>query len=91
MATEILGRAQILRVLRATPDRVAAITERLSADRLKAQPQAGEWSMSEVLAHLVLEEEQVLLPRFRRMVAEDSPSFPTSPNFLRSLGELGTK
>ncbi len=84
MTAEIIGRAHILNVLRTTPERAVAIAEGLSADQLRARPQAGEWSMSEVLAHLVLQEEQVLLPRFWRMVAEDSPSFPTSRGVIEA-------
>lgn len=34
--------------------------------------------MAEIIGHLVLTEEKVLLPRFRRMVVEDFPTFESS-------------
>ena len=34
--------------------------------------------MAQVIGHLVLQEEKVLLPRFRRTLAEDVPTFESS-------------
>lgn len=52
MAKEPLGVEQVLALLTATPDRIAAITAPLTADRLHEPPSPGEWSANEVLAHL---------------------------------------
>ncbi len=43
---------QILTVLRETPDRLAALTAVATPAQLRAVPEPGEWSATEVLAHL---------------------------------------
>jgi hypothetical protein len=71
-------RAEVLAVLRATPDRLAAAAAGLPAEALVRRPASGEWSIAEVASHLRLGERDLMLPRFRRMLAEDGPVFPTS-------------
>lgn len=76
MASETgLDRREILPILRTTPDQVARISSTPPPVGLATRPAEGEWSIAEVLAHLVLEEEKVMLPRFRRIMNEDSPLF----------------
>jgi hypothetical protein len=43
---------QVLTVLRETPDRLAALTGTATPAQLRAVSQPGEWSATEVLAHL---------------------------------------
>jgi hypothetical protein len=43
---------QVLTVLRETPDRLAALTDVATPAQLRAVPKPGEWSATEVLAHL---------------------------------------
>ena len=43
---------QVLTILRETPDRLAALTSIATPAQLQAVPQPGEWSATEVLAHL---------------------------------------
>jgi hypothetical protein len=43
---------QILTILRATPDRLATVAASATADQLRMAPEPGEWSATEVLAHL---------------------------------------
>src|ERR1039458_6405084 len=43
---------QILSVLRETPNRLATLTGMATPAHLRAVPQPGKWSVTEVLAHL---------------------------------------
>lgn len=43
---------QILAILRDSPGRLAAMTAGLGKSQLRAAPEPGEWSVTEVLAHL---------------------------------------
>jgi len=71
-------REEILDTLRATPDRVEASARGLSPEQLARRPKEGEWSIGEILRHLLIGERDVILPRLRRMLWEDSPVFPSS-------------
>lgn len=73
-----MTRAEVLAALRATPERVAEATGGLTPAQLRQRPEPGEWSCVEILDHLVLGERDVILPRLRRMRAEDHPAFPSS-------------
>ncbi len=73
-----MTRAEILGVLRSTPNRVTELGRGLSPARLGSRPRAGEWSMAEILSHLLLGERDVILPRFRRMLREAGPVFSSS-------------
>jgi hypothetical protein len=42
---------------------------------LRERPEPGEWSMKEVLAHLMELDSRLFLPRFRLMATEDRPRF----------------
>jgi hypothetical protein len=52
MSGKSLSHEQILTLLRATPPRIAGLTDCLAPDQLLAAPNPGEWSANEVLAHL---------------------------------------
>lgn len=43
---------QILEMLAAAPDRIAALTENLPPEDLQNPPAEGEWSANDILAHL---------------------------------------
>lgn len=73
-----MTRSEILRILRSTPDRVMELTRGLSAPHLTRQPKQGEWSVTEILNHLLLGERDVILPRFKRILHENRPVFPSS-------------
>src|SRR5438093_6800583 len=47
-----LSREQVLSMLAATPQRIAALSDGLRPAQLRAAPNQGEWSANEVLAHL---------------------------------------
>jgi uncharacterized damage-inducible protein DinB len=67
--------AELMPALLTTPQRVADLAAGLDARALRERPAPGEWSMKEVLVHLMELDGRLFLPRFRRMTAEDGPSF----------------
>lgn len=73
-----MTREELLQSLGATPNRVAELVRDLSLTQLARRPKEGEWSMGEILNHLLLGERDVILPRLRRMLAEASPVFASS-------------
>ena len=72
-----LGVAELTAALAATPPAIAALAEGLGVDALRWRPRAGEWCLTEVLAHLLDLERTLFLPRLQRIVAEERPAFET--------------
>jgi uncharacterized damage-inducible protein DinB len=70
-----LSMSELRDVLVATPDRVAELAASLDAGTLRERPEPGEWSMKEVLAHLMELESRLFLPRFRLMATQEHPRF----------------
>jgi uncharacterized protein (TIGR03083 family) len=80
-ARRALGIPELLDELRPAPGRLTAMAEGLSAAELRERPAEGEWSIKEVMGHLLHVEATLFLPRLRRLVAEDGPVFePFSPD-----------
>lgn len=52
MSRTSLAIEEVLAVLTATPQRIAALTAGRTAARLRRRPHRGEWSVNDVLAHL---------------------------------------
>lgn len=52
MSGKSLTREQLLTMLAAAPPRIAAVTEGLASAQLHTAPAPGEWSATEVLAHM---------------------------------------
>lgn len=73
-----MTRGELLQTLRATADRVAELARGLSSSQLARQPKEGEWSMGEILDHLLVGERDVIFPRLKRMLLEEGPVFPSS-------------
>jgi hypothetical protein len=69
--------SELLGALAKTPDRVAELASGLDARTLRERPEPDEWSMQEVLAHLMELESRLFLPRFRLMATQDHPRFPS--------------
>ena len=72
-----LAMPELTAALAATPRAIAEVARGLGADALRWRPGADEWSLTEVMAHLVDLERTVFLPRLQRMAAEDGPQFET--------------
>ena len=52
MARQPMTVEQILSILRETPDRLSGLTVDLAEAKLRATPEPGEWSVTEIAAHL---------------------------------------
>lgn len=73
-----MTRAEVLRILRTTPDRIAALVDRLAPSRDADTSGADEWSVSQIIDHLCLGERDLILPRLQQMHRENGPVFPSS-------------
>ena len=74
----MMTRAEILDTLSGTPNRVEVLAHGLSSAQLTERPKASEWSMGEILNHLLVGERDVIFRRFQRMLLEEAPTFPSS-------------
>jgi hypothetical protein len=72
-----LAMPELTAALAATPRAIAAVAGGLGPAALRRRPRVGEWSLTEVMAHLVDLERTVFLPRVQRMAVEDVPEFET--------------
>ena len=73
-----MSRHELLEALGATPDRVEGLVRGLSSAQLVCRPKEGEWSVAEILNHLLVGEREVILPRLQRMLLDNAPAFPSS-------------
>lgn len=76
MSAVALDPALVVPCLRATPGLLRAMAADAGA-RAWTPPAPGEWSIAEVVRHLVHGDRDTFLPRLRRMLAEDRPVFDT--------------
>ena len=72
-----LAMPELTVALEATPSAIAALASGLGTDALRWRPRAGEWCVTEVMAHLLDLERTVFLPRLRRIAGEERPVFET--------------
>ena len=70
-----LSMSELRDVLFVTPDRIAELTAGLDARALRQRPHPAEWSMKEVLAHLMELESRLFLPRLKLMATRERPRF----------------
>ncbi|MBI3636289.1 MAG: DinB family protein [Candidatus Rokubacteria bacterium] len=70
-----LGVPELLAELATTERRIEEVAAGLGAEHARHRPGPGEWSLKEVMAHLMDLERGLFLPRLRRMVDEDTPVF----------------
>lgn len=71
----ISERAEILKTMRAGPLILARLVRDLDDGALRARPEAGEWAIVEVVAHLADTEDRAL-GRMRAMLTEHEPLLP---------------
>ncbi len=69
---------RLVALLEATPLRLRRLTGDLRPGQALAPPKPGEWSIAEVLRHLVEGDRETFLPRLRRMLSEDRPVFDSA-------------
>ncbi len=71
----------MLACLRSTPAALATLTASLSEEDWYRTPVEGEWCLTEIICHLRDVEQEVNLPRLRKVLAEDDPFLPgITPN-----------
>ncbi|HET7876204.1 MAG TPA: DinB family protein [Methylomirabilota bacterium] len=76
-----LPTAKIIESIEPTPSRVLELVRGLTVAHLRHRPREGEWSMKEVMAHLLKVERDLFLPRLKRIALEDRPMFePFDPD-----------
>ncbi|MBI1846809.1 MAG: DinB family protein [Candidatus Rokubacteria bacterium] len=73
-----MTREEILRTLRATAKTAMDLGAGLLPGQMTRRARDDEWSMVEILQHLIRGEREVVLPRLRRMLVEDGPVFVSS-------------
>jgi len=71
------SRTSLLAVLRSTPAVLDGILRHLDADLWNLQPAEGSWSLTEVLCHLRDVDNEVNLPRVRKVLEEINPFLPS--------------
>jgi uncharacterized damage-inducible protein DinB len=71
-----LPTAELVAALTAAAGRLRAVAAGLDDTQRRHRPAPGEWSLNEVMAHLLHVETEVFLPRLQRMAREDCPRFP---------------
>ncbi len=68
-----IDRPQLIARLEATHPTLVRLTRDLDASRLDFRLAPGEWTIREILAHLVDDEMYVMRTRLERMIKEDDP------------------
>jgi FMN phosphatase YigB (HAD superfamily) len=63
----------ILAILLSTPACLGTLLKSLNALDLAQRPKVGEWSPAEIICHLRDVDEEVNLPRLRKIIREDNP------------------
>lgn len=66
-------RSDSIATIQQTPTRLVQLTSSLGDDALDFRPAPGDWSVREILAHLVDDEMYVMRLRLERIVKEDNP------------------
>jgi uncharacterized damage-inducible protein DinB len=75
MSVFTADRAMTLASLGSAPNLVRALVRDLTPGEAMTAPRAGEWSITEVVRHLLEGERDTFVPRLRRMLAESRPVF----------------
>lgn len=66
---------EIVAAIRPMPEKIEALCRGLTPEQLRQRPREGEWSMKEVMAHLLKVERDVFQLRLKRIVNENCPRF----------------
>jgi len=69
-------RDRSLEIIRSTPDRLKAALAGVPRKLLTWRPAPGKWSIHEIVCHMRDAERDGYLYRYRRLLAEDNPTFP---------------
>lgn len=83
-------RTLIAASLRATPRLLREMTRDCAAAQAATPPKPGEWSIVDVVRHLVEGDRDTFLPRLRRMLAEERPVFAVRQPLQHDASDLTT-
>lgn len=86
----MVDRALTIGYLRATPRMLREMTRDCTAAQVATPPKPGEWSIVEVVRHLVEGDRDTFLPRLRRMLAEERPVFSVRRPLENDASDLAT-
>ncbi len=78
----------MLASMRATPRMLREMSRDCTAEQAWTPPAAGEWSIAQVVRHLVEGDRDTFLPRLRRMLAEARPVFDRTRPAPETGGDL---
>jgi len=84
------GRALTLARMAATASLLRELTADVDAGAAARPPKLGEWSIAEVVRHLVHGDRDTFLPRLRQMVAESRPIFARTVPQRGDASDLST-
>jgi len=76
--------------LSVAPTMLRELTADVAAEQAAKPPAAGEWSIVEVVRHVVEGDRDTFLPRLRRMLAEHRPAFETAGSAPGDASDLAT-
>ena len=76
--------------LRATPSLLRQLALDLTPEQAATPPRANEWSVIDVVRHLLEGERDTFVPRLRRMLAETRPGFAKTPRHANDASDLNT-
>jgi hypothetical protein len=76
--------------LTATPTLLREMTRDATGELAWKPPKPGEWSVGEVVRHLVEGDRDTFLPRLRRMLAESRPRFDKTASAAGDSADLAT-
>jgi uncharacterized damage-inducible protein DinB len=83
-------RAIVVASLRATPGLLRHLTADATPAQATTPPAPGQWSIAEVVRHLVEGDRDTFVPRLRRIVAETRPSFDARRREAGDAADLAT-
>jgi uncharacterized damage-inducible protein DinB len=86
----VTDRALIVARLAATARMLRELTNDVTPEQGGRPPRPGEWSIAEVVRHLVEGDRDKLLPRLRRMLTEARPVFDTTAAVTGDASDLST-
>ena len=85
-----VDRPLTLAALRVAPGLLREVTRGFTAALATTPPTSGEWTAVDVVRHLVEGDRDTLLPRLRRMLAEDRPVFAKREPLRNDDSDLAT-
>src|SRR6266542_2583815 len=83
-----MDQSLVIPSLAVTPRLLRALCDDATPDQVWASPKPGEWSIGDVVRHLLAADQRVFLPRLDRMLAEARPTFASVEDVLAAGREL---